>query len=235
MIIEFFGLSNSGKSVLKKELVKEGYPVLKFEKITFLTKIMLLLKSFFFHPIRNLLFFTKLNSNHLNINMSLSTKISSFLLRNSYMASVLAKEEYIKNFQQNIYTDEYFFQSLFMILQKKASKEEINNVLKLIPKSDFLVLFEGNKTLREKAYNIKHPSRRGTLLPGSHISREYGKIWMESMEHNFELVKKSILNEYILENNDLNKLREKMKKINTSLKKKSPELNLKLPSIYRKK
>ena len=42
MIIEFFGLSNTGKSVLKRELEKKGYRISKPEKIPETMKFFLL-------------------------------------------------------------------------------------------------------------------------------------------------------------------------------------------------
>ena len=59
MIIEFFGLSNSGKSVLKRELEKKGYKVSKPEKISGTMKFFLFIKYLSLHPIKSLYLFKK--------------------------------------------------------------------------------------------------------------------------------------------------------------------------------
>ncbi|NCO11497.1 hypothetical protein CO038_04720 [Candidatus Pacearchaeota archaeon CG_4_9_14_0_2_um_filter_39_13] len=236
MIIEFFGLSNSGKSVLKKHLEEKGHSVMKFEKISSTTKIMLLVKSFFLHPARNTLLFLKLNSNPLEIrNLPFNARISSSLMRNSYLASVLAKEEYLKRSSEKIYTDEYSFQSVFMILQKKASEEEIRQLISWLPKSDFLVFFRGSKILRDKAYKIRHPFRKGTLLPGSNFSEEYGKAWMDSMEYNFRILEKIISKDY-KETEKFPDIIKTMDKLNREYKRKN-KITLKLLplKVYRLK
>lgn len=196
MIIEFFGLSNTGKSVLKKELEKKGYKVSKPEKPQKKIKFLLFIKHLILNPLNAIYLFKKLNSNRIQINLSPEKKSLIRKMRNSYLVGVLAKYEYLKNKKEIIFTDEFSFQSLFMILQKKSNENEIKKILKRLPKSDYLFLFEGKKEWRHKAYQKKHPVHGGTLMPGSGIDKSYAEKWMEIMEYNFEIIKKIILESY---------------------------------------
>jgi len=217
MIIEFFGLSNTGKSVLKKELEKKGYEVSKSEKISKTMKFFLFIKHLILNPLDSFYLFKKLNSNRIQINFSPGKKSLIRKMRNSYLAGVFAKYGYLKNKKDNIFTDEFSLQSLFMILQEKSNEKEIRKIIKKLPGSDYLFLFEGNKEWRHKAYQKKHPIHSGTLLPGSGIDKDYAEEWMEIMEYNFEIIKKIILQEYIED-------KETFK-----------ELKLKYPKIYKRK
>lgn len=197
MITEFFGLSNTGKSVLKKKLDKSGYEVFHTQKAPFLFKVFYFSKFFVFNPLKTFYLFYKLNSNRIKFNQQhLKKRLKIFKMRNSYLAFVLAKGEYLKNKEKNIFTDEFSFQSLFMILQKKSNEEKIKKILERLPKSDYLFLFEGKKEWRYKAYDKKHPIHKGTLMPGSGIDKDYSEKWMEIMEYNFEIIKKIILDNY---------------------------------------
>src|SRR3989344_6523827 len=100
MIIEFFGLSNTGKFVL-------------------------FIKHLILNPLNSLYLFKKLNSNRIQINFSPGKKSLIRKMRNSYLAGVFAKYEYLKNKKDNIFTDEFSLQSLFMILQEKSNEKEI--------------------------------------------------------------------------------------------------------------
>ena len=217
MIIEFFGLSNSGKSVLKRELEKRGYKVSKSEEISKTMKFFLFIKHLILNPLSSIYLFNKLNSNRIQINFSSEKKSLIRKMRNSYLVGVLAKYEYLKNKKENIFTDELFFQALFMILQKNSNEKEIKQIISKFPKSDYLFLFEGNKEWRHKAYQKKHPIHSGTLMPGSGIDKDYAKEWMNVMEYNFEIIKKIIFEDY--------------KEDKETFK----ELKLKYPKIYKRK
>ena len=71
----------------------------------------------------------------------------------------LAKYEYLKNKKEKIFTDEFSFQALFMILQKKSNEKEIRKIIKKLPKSEYLFLFEGNKI-----YKVKDKEERYDIL-----------------------------------------------------------------------
>ena len=217
MITEFFGLSNTGKSVLKRELEKKGYKVSKPEKISKTMKFFLFIKHLISNPLNSLYLFNKLNSNKIKINFSSEKKSLIKKMRNSYLVGVLAKYESLKNKKENIFTDEFSFQSLFMILQKNSNEKEIKQIISKFPKSDYLFLFEGNKEWRHKAYQKKHPIHSGTLMPGSGIDKNYAEEWMKTMEHNFEIIQKIIF-EYYKEDKETFK-----------------ELKLKYPKIYKRK
>lgn len=196
MIVEFFGLSNTGKSVLKKELEKKGHKVSKTEKLSKTRKFFLFIKHLILNPLDTFYLFKKLNSNNIQMTISSEKKSAVKKMRNSYLIGVLSKYEYLKNKNENIFTDEFSFQSLFMILQKKSNEHEIKKIIGKLPKSDFLFLFEGKKEWRHKAYQKKHPVHSGTLMPGSGIDKNYAEKWMEIMEYNFEIIKKIILDDY---------------------------------------
>ena len=213
MIIEFFGLSNSGKSVLKRELEKKGYKVSKSEKISKTLKFFLFIKHLILNPLNSLYLFNKLNSNRIQINLSPEKKALIKKMRNSYLIGVLAKYEYLKNKKENIFTDEFSLQSIFMILQKKSNEKEIRKIIKKLPKSDYLFLFEGNKEWRHKAYQKKHPVHGGTLMPGSGIDKDYAEEWMKIMEYNFEIIKKIIFEDYKEDKETFKELKLKYPKI----------------------
>ncbi|MEK6817214.1 MAG: hypothetical protein AABX80_00265, partial [Nanoarchaeota archaeon] len=118
MIIEFFGLSNTGKSVLKRELEKKGYKVSRTEKVSKTRKFFLFVRHFILNPLSTIYLFKKLNSNSIKIPLSSEKKSAIKKMRNSYLTGVFSKYEYLKNKKENIFTDEFSFQSLFMILQK---------------------------------------------------------------------------------------------------------------------
>jgi len=207
MIIEFFGLSKSGKSTLKRKLRRKGYSVSKSDDTSFIFKIIFFLKHFFLSPLKVIFLFYKLNSNHLKIrNLTLKKKFSILKMRNFYLAGVLAKYQMLKKIKHKIYTDEFSLQSLFMILQKRSNKEEIRKIIANLPPSNSIFLFEKDKKLRNKAYQLPHPNNIGaTLLPGSWIDISYAKKWMEIMENNFKIIKKIIL-EDLKENKNTPKL-----------------------------
>ncbi len=217
MIIEFFGLSNTGKSMLKRKLAEDGYEISKND-FSFFKKLFLFKKHLILHPITTFYLFVKLNFNHLKFDSSnLAKRFKIFRMRNSYLALVLAKYESLKNKTGNVFMDEFSFQSLFMIFQKQSNEQEIRRILKKLPKSNHLFLFEGKNEWRYKAYEKKHPKRKGTLLPGSGIDFEYAKKWMETMEYNFEIIKKVILKDF------------------TKDKKTFKGLGLNYPEIYKRK
>jgi len=198
MIIEFFGLSSSGKSVFKRKITKKGFRTFQQGEISFLTKIFFFIKHFLFHPASTIYLFGKLNTNKIKIKgLSLSKRLKIWRLRNFYLMFVLAKHEFFKNKKQKIFTDEFALQSLFMILHKKSNKAEILEILKNLPKSKAVFLFDGNKKLRYDAYENPHPLHVGaTLLPGSFIDKKFAKQWMKTMEYNFDIVKKIIQESY---------------------------------------
>tara|TARA_Y100000310_G_scaffold58248_1_gene53534 strand:+ start:361 stop:1026 length:666 start_codon:yes stop_codon:yes gene_type:complete len=198
MIIEFFGLSNTGKSLLKKELERKRHHTLKYENISLKLKFFNFLKYIFKHPLNVTYLFFKLNTSHLvNIQLSPKKTLKTLRMRNSYLVSVLSKSEFVKKTKQRIFVDEFSLQSLFMIVNHKSNKQEISKIIRKLPKPDAIVLFENKKELRHEAYKKPHPLKKGANhFPGSWISHSYAKEWMKTMEHNFEETKSIILEDY---------------------------------------
>jgi len=218
MIVEFFGLPNTGKSALKKRLDKKGFSVSKIEKASRLKKIFYFLKHFLTNPISTLVLFGLLNLNSADIKLSIKDRFKVFLVRNSYLSTVLAKYQILKNENEKIFTDEYSYQSLFMIFQRAATKEELNRAIRLLPKSEYLFLFKGIDKLRYEAYKKPHPRRPGsTLHPGEWLNKKYGVAWLKAMELNFPKIVNLIKKDYKLD------------------KKSFKVLNLSYPKIYCRK
>ena len=214
MIIEFFGLSNTGKSLLKRNLQREGYNVSKTQNISKKIKLFYFIKHLLLNSKKTTYLFYKLNSNQIKTSLTKKQKSEIKRMRNSYLIGVLAKHQILKNKKQKVFTDEFSFQSLFMILNKRSNINEIKRVLNALPKSDFIFLFIGDKKLRYNQYTKKHPIHSGTLMPGSGISKEYAKEWMKTMECNFNLTKNLIQKNYQQDNktfNNLNKIFKKLK------------------------
>jgi hypothetical protein len=213
MIIELFGLSKTGKTITANSLRTQERYVFDFKKTTTLKKLSLFTNYTLRNPLTTIKLFHLLNKNHI------STNYKVWLMRNSYLASVLAKYNLIKNKENQIFIEEFSLQSLFMILQKKSNKTEISKAINLLPKSNSLLLFERSREQRHKIYKKPHPTFRinPTMYPGGWINVEYAKQWMENMEHNYEIIK-----EIIQENYQEDKLIFK-------------ELNLDLPKVYSSK
>ena len=194
MIIELFGLSKTGKTIFKSNLKKLNYRTLDPKELSNNKRLLFFLKYLFKEPRNTIKLFYKLNTNNIYKNIKVRR------MRNTYLITTLAKYQYLKGKTGKIFADEMALQSIFMILQKKSDKEEINKVINLLPKSDFIFLFERSKEQRHKIYEKPHPTfSNPTMYPGGWISIDFAKKWMESMEYNYEIIKK-ILNENYREN-----------------------------------
>ncbi|MEK6889298.1 MAG: hypothetical protein AABW80_04295 [Nanoarchaeota archaeon] len=198
MIIEFFGLSNSGKSVLKRKLESQGYSVSKPEKLGEVRKTALFFLYLIKNPIKTMKLFWMLNTNNADVNnLSTGKRMKIRIMRNSYLAGVLAKYELLRNRKEDIFTDEFSLQSLFMIFQKKADEKSIRKAMEILPKSKILFLFEVSRKERYNAYKKPHPYKKGAShFPGSWIDHEYARKFMDSMEHNYKIIKRIIFEKY---------------------------------------
>lgn len=199
-IIELFGLSRSGKTTLLKELIKKGNNGLLTDNMSFQEKLFLFLKHGLIHPLRTAGLFYKLNTNWI---ISPFFKVRDYFLiwkmRNSYLASVLAKYQAVKNLKEKTYLDEFLVQSVFMIIQKKSNKENIMNTLDILPPSGKILIIESSKVERYK--RIKN-----TRLPAQQINKYYAIEWMKNSEYNYEIMKNILIEKYgpierILRNN----------------------------------
>jgi len=200
MIIEFFGLSRTGKTTYKEELLRKGYVSIKedfSETIKFFYFLKFLIKNLF----TTIYLFYKLNSNYLKLKkFSVANYLKVFFMRNSYLTGVLSKYERIvelnKNFNKHIIADEFSLQSIFMVLQRTASEKEIIKILKILPKSDLVYVLEIDDRIRHERY-------KKTRYPAQWIELEYAKNWMNNSEFNYKLIKKYLINGIYIPNSNI--------------------------------
>ena len=234
MIIEFFGLSNSGKSVLKRRLERAGEKTLKFGDLSTGKKLGLFLKYFVKHPIDTKLSFITLNGNKIDFSGSFSERFRVFRMRNSYLAAVFAKAAYLSKVDERIFVDEYICQSLFMIFHKNVKEKEVSEILNRLPRSDYVVIFRGDKKRRDFLYSLKHPNKPGKLLPGSFINEQFGEKWLKVMEHNFPIIERVLRKEYSKTDKNLPELRKEAKRmVNAMARKKDTKgTRLREPEVF---
>lgn len=189
MIIEFFGLSRTGKTTLRNELLKKDYKTIGDTSD--------IIKSFYFskflikNPLKTFYLFYKLNSNYLKLEkFSIINYLKMFFMRNSYLAGVLSKYERAidlrKKEKGKILGDEFSLQSIFMILQKRASEKEIRKLLSLLPKPDTLYVLEIDDKIRYERY-------KKTRFPAQWVEEEYAKNWMSNSEFNYKIIKELLM------------------------------------------
>ena len=184
-IIELFGLPKSGKSTYIERVKKEGKKVFSENEINYLQKTLLFLKYWAKHPISTAYLFYMMNSNWVKMNLGFFEYLKIWRMRNSYLAAVFAKYEYLRNYNYEIYADEFIMQSIFMIFHKKAEEREIRKVLEKLPKSRKILILEEEKEKRyERWKKIKKPARS--------INIEYRMKWWANSEKNYEVIKKII-------------------------------------------
>jgi len=184
MIIELFGLSRAGKTTYKEELLSKGYKTIKEPKN--IIKFFYFLKFFIKNPLKTLYFFYKLNSRYLKLQkFSIINYTKMFLMRNSYLLGVLSKNEQLVKTKGLVVIDEFSIQSIFMILQKKASEKEIKILLKKLQKSDIIYILEIDEKTRYERF-------KKTRFPAQWIEKEYAKTWMKNSEFNYKIIKKCL-------------------------------------------
>jgi len=189
-ICELFGLSKSGKSTYSRKLISKGYLCCVPYEGGYLRKFALFMRFFIKNPINFLMMFYKLNSNWIILdNLDLIKYIKILKMRNSYLLAVLARHEDIANIKKEIYADEFFLQSLFMIFQTKTNKFEISRMIDMFPKSQKVLLIDINRKIRYERLN-----KIG--FPGQKIDDKYARIWMENSEFNYKVIKEILMNKY---------------------------------------
>jgi hypothetical protein len=197
-ITELFGLSRSGKTTLIKRLIKER----KFDfgispRKNRIIRIIKFLQFFFKHPIRTIGLFSNIYTNHIKLDIPLRDKIMIFLMRNSYLISVLSKEGDVRNQSKKVLVDEYMVQSILMILQKKSTRKQIEKVIRLLnPSCNILIVEESSKKRYERF--------RQHRFPGGHINEKYSLKWMKNQEYNYKIIKEILLEQYDKEEKDTN-------------------------------
>ena len=192
MIVEFFGLSNTGKSVMKRKLESKGHLTGKYEEVSLGRKFGNFLVYFLRHPGKTGYLFLKLNGHGLGKGLGIGKRFKIWKMRNSYLAGVLGKAEHYSKIKEEIFVDEFGLQALFMILHRKGEEKEVRKLLRALPLGGKVVVFKGNDRLRKAAYKKKHPFRPGTLMPGSGIDSGFAREWMKIMRYNFKIVERVI-------------------------------------------
>lgn len=189
-IVELFGLSRSGKSHLLTKMGESGKRCLEAAKMNPYKNLLFFIRYCIKHPAKALFLFSKLNGNWIHVyNLGLIKIIKIFKLRNSYLAAVLAKYDMIENEKKEIFADEFPMQSLFMIIQRKASENELRDLIKKLPQTRKILLIE---TPRKARYErIKK-----TRFPAQQIDKDYAVRWMKNMESNYPVIVRILKKKY---------------------------------------
>jgi len=206
-VIEVFGLPKSGKTTLLKELKKKGVAVSlsNYQRnphdpmdtslvrdFSLVKKLFYFLSYLVFHPIKSFHLFLKLNSNWIILRrLGIGDYIKIFLIRNSYLAAVLARYNLLEKEKSRIFVDEFILQSLFMILQKSSSEREIKKVLRNLPNFNQILLIEIDP--RERARRSEKSLRES---PTRKLNREYFRVWRKNQEANYSIIKRLLLKRY---------------------------------------
>lgn len=187
-ITEIFGLPKSGKSTFIEKLKKEKMPVIGFKSKPSIIKLFYFFKYALKRPCSTMLLFYTMNKNKADFNLSFADSIKIFLMRNSYLSAVLAKQEFLSN-AENAYVEEFSMQSLFMLFHSKASRKQIEEAMALLPLPSRIILLEEKRSIRYNRWNkIKNPARN--------INIGYRMKWWANMEKNYPIIKRIISEGY---------------------------------------
>ena len=188
--IEIFGLPKAGKTTLLNKLADSGRNKINFENVSLSKKLFLFLKYFIKHPLKTSYLFYKMNTKWQTMKGAIFKDYFDFFrMRNSYLSAVLAKYELIASQKKIFYIDEFIFQSLFVIFQVRASKEEILTVLTKLPASGKILLMEETKRERYLRWRaIKEPARN--------LNTKYRMLWWNNMEANYKIIKDILEKKY---------------------------------------
>jgi len=117
-------------------------------------------------------------------NLNLKKYFKIFVMRNSYLTAVLARYQEIYGIRniEEVYSDEFFLQSLFMIFQNKSTKKDILKIMRMFPHSKRFFLIEIDPKIRYQRLN-----KNG--FPGGKIDNNYAKLWMKNSEFNYNIIK----------------------------------------------
>ncbi len=191
-IVELFGLSRSGKSSLLENFKKKGKKCLFSSDISFKNKLSNIIKFIIKYPVLSLYLLFKTNINWIVLqNLTIKDYLRIFIMRNSYLGAVLAKYEILSKEKVEVYLDEFIMQSIFMIIQKKSSESELDNLFRILPKSRKIIIVESSE--KERYERIKK-----TRFPAQQINKEYAIAWMKNMEYNYKIIKKILKKYYVI-------------------------------------
>lgn len=141
MIIEFFGLSGSGKSTIAKALAERGdYKLIRIRKKSELIYFNLL--SFLKHPISFFrLFFLVLRN-------SQSSQEFYYKFMNCFL-DYNAKTEKAKRYERAI-LDQGYFQNIASLFLREIDIEELRDYKRMIRRPDILFVFQLDRSSREE-------------------------------------------------------------------------------------
>ncbi len=172
MIIELYGLPGAGKTTMAKKLASlKGVKVVKIENLRELIYLnfLFLLK----HPISffALLYFVVVKS--MSFKMFYYKFMNAFLYRNArYQKACRYKLAVI---------DEGHSQNILSIFEKPEKESAMRQLIRFLPKPDFLVIFNIEESLREQ--NIKGRSYK---IRGE-FGEKYMLRWFDSLKVNNKL------------------------------------------------
>ncbi len=187
LLIEFFGLSRTGKTTYRKKLEEKGYKFnssRQFKRYPIIIRFYYFMKYFVKYPLRTIYFFYKLNSNYLKLEkFSVIQYVKIFLIKNLYLSRVLSDSELARQIKGPVVLEDFSHQAIFMILQRKAFEKEIKILLKILPKPDVLYIFETDKRTR-------YERLKKTRFPHFRFGKDYPERWMRNSEYNYKIIKK---------------------------------------------
>jgi len=188
--VEMFGLPKSGKTTFLLKLRKQGKNVLNWKGFSASKKAFFFMLHLFKHPFKTAYLFYRMNTNWIFFKgITFYEYLSIFAMRNSYLASTLAKLEVIKRHNSEIYLDEFLLQSIFIIFQIRVNMEEILRIINKLTLSEKIMLFEEKNSIRYDRWSrIKNPARN--------INLKYRMKWWRNSEENYKLIKNYLLEKY---------------------------------------
>lgn len=192
IIFEFFGLPKAGKSFYRDRLIPSNKNIKNyksFKEPSDFFKFFYFLKFFILNPIRTFYLFYILVKRGVYLSSSPWISFKAFFMRISYLIGSLSKSEIIKNLEGRVLVEDFTTQALFMIFHQKAKKRELLKVLEILPKPDYLCLFEVEKETRWKRLE------EITFLDRV-ISRNYSEQWMKNSDENYTLIKGILIDQF---------------------------------------
>jgi len=207
MLIEFFGLTGSGKTIIAKSLENNDsylYIRLNSKGEYYFHLILFFIKR----PLICILLLHKLFSHNTN----------SSLFKHKLLLFLETMAKYNKANSNNIdchILDEGFYQMSLTIYETIVDSIKYTNFLKIIPKPDIIIIINSSKKTR------RNRLIRRNFFPRQNFGMDYVNKWMPIMNNNFVtiegILKKSKTNCIFISNNDDNNIDAIVKTINNKL------------------